>query len=121
AVAGDQLVRRGDDHGAGEGGLCGEMEQVAGVVVEEVQDLHAGGVGEEPVGDVGLPALVGQVGLEADVGALGAFAGLGDDEALAVQDAADGGGGGGVEAFLGQVRGDGGRPGVCALGGEVAA
>lgn len=42
---------------------------------EELLESAAGAVGEEPVGDVGLPAFVGQVGLEADVGAAGAFAG----------------------------------------------
>jgi hypothetical protein len=35
------------------------------VVVEDVEDFHAAAVGEVPVGDVGLPAVVGQLGAEA--------------------------------------------------------
>jgi hypothetical protein len=53
---------------------------IPGVVVEEVVDLHAGAVGELPVGGVGLPAFVGQVGAEPGAGALGPFAGLRGDE-----------------------------------------
>ena len=37
----------------------------SGVVVEDVEDFHAAAVGEVPVSDVGLPAVVGQLGAEA--------------------------------------------------------
>jgi hypothetical protein len=71
------------------GGTCvGEDprgDQGPGVVVEDVEDLHLGAVGEGPVGDVGLPALVGQVGLEAPPGATGPLLGLGDNLAPSAQ------------------------------------
>jgi len=35
------------------------------VVVEEVEDLDLGAVGEEPFGGVGLPELVGEISCEA--------------------------------------------------------
>jgi hypothetical protein len=34
----------------------------SGMVVEDVQDLHLGAVGQPPMGDVGLPAFVGLIG-----------------------------------------------------------
>jgi hypothetical protein len=60
------------------------------MVIEEVQDLGVGAVGEGPVGEVGLPGFVGLVGLEAVQGGLGPFLRLGVDEACGVQDPADG-------------------------------
>jgi hypothetical protein len=33
----------------------------AGMVVDEVEDLDVSAIRQEPVGDVGLPALVGQL------------------------------------------------------------
>ena len=45
------------------------------MVVEPVDDFHAGAVGALPVGEVGLPALVGLVGFEPPIGALGRFLG----------------------------------------------
>ena len=48
-----------DDDVAGDRGVGGAAEQVAGVVVEPVEDLDVGAVGQAPVGEVGLPALVG--------------------------------------------------------------
>jgi hypothetical protein len=47
------------------------------VVIEEVEDLDVGAVGQRPVGRVGLPALVGQLGLEATPRALRSLLGLG--------------------------------------------
>ncbi len=44
-------------------GVAGDGQP--GVVVDDVEDLDVGAVGEVPVGDVGLPAFVGQVGFEA--------------------------------------------------------
>ena len=57
-----------------------QLERVAGVVVQERQDLHVGAVGQGPVGEVGLPALVRQVRLEPQVGALGSLARLRSDQ-----------------------------------------
>jgi hypothetical protein len=61
------------------------------VVVDEVEDLDPGGVGKRPLGRVGLPELIGELSLEADEGSLGPFVGLGRDQALALEDAPDGG------------------------------
>jgi hypothetical protein len=64
-VCGGGFVEAGDDvagleHSAG---VAGHAE--SGVVVEDVEDLDVGAVGEWDVGDVELPALVGLFGLEA--------------------------------------------------------
>jgi hypothetical protein len=50
--------------GFGDGAARDTGQGEPGVVVEEVEDLHAGAVGEVPVGGVGLPAFVGLFGLE---------------------------------------------------------
>jgi hypothetical protein len=65
-------------------------EQVAGVVVEPADDLDLAAIGEPPVGEVGLPALVGCRGLEPDPRAARALARLGDDETRRAEDPADG-------------------------------
>jgi hypothetical protein len=62
------------------------------VVVDDVEDLEVGAVGDGDVGDVGLPALVGQVGFEADVTALGALVGLGGHEPARLEHAPNRGG-----------------------------
>ena len=41
-------------------GVAADAE--SGVVVEEVENLHVGALGELPVGDIKLPALVGLLG-----------------------------------------------------------
>ena len=69
------------DGGAGDAGVGGHGDGVAGVVVEPVEDFDVGAVGEPPVGEVGLPSFVGLFGGEADVGALGSFLWCGFDEA----------------------------------------
>ena len=56
---------------AGDRPVAGDGEDVAGVVVEEDQDLGVLPVGQAAVGEVGLPALVGQLGLEPEVGGSG--------------------------------------------------
>ena len=61
------------------------------MVVEEVQDLDRRSVGELPGGGVALPGLVGQLSLEADEGAARSFVGLRRDQAVALEDAPDGG------------------------------
>lgn len=70
----------GDDDRGCDPGVGGDGEGVAGVVVEEGEDLDVGAIGETPVGHVGLPGLVRLVGLEADVAALRSLLRLlGDD------------------------------------------
>jgi len=59
------------------------------VVVDHVEDLDRGAVGEGPVGDVHLPAFVGEFGNEPLVGAAGPFVGLGGHEPAGVQDPPD--------------------------------
>ena len=46
------------DVGAGDGAARDARDGEPGVVVEEVEDLHVGAVGQLPVGGVGLPAFV---------------------------------------------------------------
>jgi hypothetical protein len=64
AVAGHGGVQAGDDVAGFEDRPGGGASQQPGVVVGDVEDLGVAAVGQRPVGDVGLPALVGQVGLE---------------------------------------------------------
>ena len=51
--------------------------QQPGVIVDHVQDLDLGAVGQAPVGDVGLPSLVRQIGFEPDERGAGRFCGWG--------------------------------------------
>ena len=85
----------GGHDGGGDRPVGGDVQGVAGVVVEPGDDLDAFGepacVGEGVVGEVGLPGLVRHGRLEADVGGLGAFLRLGGDRAVAGQDAVHGG------------------------------
>ncbi len=67
----------GGDQVAGDRGVCGDAQQVAGVVIEPVEDLHVGAVGQVPMGEVGLPAFVGLCGCEASVGGPWPLAGFG--------------------------------------------
>ena len=85
----DRGAEGGHDVLAGDRGVGGQAQGVAGVVIEPGQDLGVGAVGQGPVGEVGLPALVGQVGLEAQVAAFRAFAGFGGDQPFAGQDPPD--------------------------------
>lgn len=55
----------GGDGGAVHPGVSNEIEQVAGVIVEEVKDIDGFAVAESDVGDIGLPAFVGQGRFEA--------------------------------------------------------
>ena len=101
-----------DDIGAGDGSVCARADQEPGVVIEDVEDLDLGVVGEEPVGGVGLPAFVGLVGGEAHVGRLGTFEGLGGDEPATDQGPPDRRGCGDLVEFVLEVPGDGVRTGV---------
>jgi hypothetical protein len=85
------------------------------VVIEDVEDLHLGAVGEVPKGDVGLPELVGEVSLEADEGGAWPLVGLGRNQALAGEDAPDGGDSGDFGDQGDQVMGDGLGAGVMAV------
>jgi hypothetical protein len=60
-----------------DGGESDRRDKQAGVVVDEVQDLDLGVLGQVPVGGVGLPAFVGQAGLEADEGGAAACEAVG--------------------------------------------
>jgi hypothetical protein len=60
-----------------------------GVVVDDVEDLEVGVIGDADVGDVCLPALVREVGLEADVAALGPLVRFRGDEAAGFEDPPD--------------------------------
>ena len=93
---------RGLDRGEG----IGHREE-PGVVVEAVEDVDAGAVGELPVGAVGLPELVGEIGLEADERGLRPFARLRGDQAVAGEDAPDGRHRGRGAEFEAEVVGDG--------------
>ena len=59
AVGIDAAEERVDDVAAGDGSVGGAGEQVAGMVIEPVQDLDVSAVREAPVGEVGLPGFVG--------------------------------------------------------------
>ena len=67
----DQAEEHGHDVIAGHGLMDGAGEQVAGVVIEPVQDLHVGPVREAPVDEVRLPHLVRLRHLKPRVGATG--------------------------------------------------
>lgn len=69
------------DDVCGDAAVGGDGEGVAGAVVEPAEYFDVGVVGEVPVGEVGLPALVGLFGGKADVGRFGAFMWAGFDQA----------------------------------------
>jgi hypothetical protein len=89
------------------------------VIVEPVEDLDLAAVGQAPVGEVGLPALVGRGGLEPDPRAAWALAGLGDDEPGRVEDPPDGRGRWDGETLAPEVPGDGDRTGVKPAAGQL--
>jgi len=71
------FVEGGDDvAGLGRGERAGRDDQ-AGVVIDDVEDLHDRVAVEVPVGRVGLPAFVGQLGFEANERRAGPLVGLG--------------------------------------------
>ena len=63
------------------------------MVIEDVQDLHLAAIGEAPMGDVGLPALVGLLGAEPLPRRPGPFLRLRHHEPAADQDPPDRGDG----------------------------
>ncbi|MDF2745952.1 MAG: hypothetical protein K0S98_236 [Propionibacteriaceae bacterium] len=85
--------QEGSDHGlASDPSTREASKQVAGVVVEPVDDLHAGAVGYLPVGEIRLPALVGLVGLESTIGAFGSLLRFRADQPRGGENTTDGGG-----------------------------
>ncbi len=119
AVGVDCGQEGGDDVVAGDRVVGGAGQQVAGVVVEPVQDLDVGAVGEAPVGEVGLPGLVGLRGFEPEVGRPGSLPWFRDDQAGGVQDASDRGGRRCRQVLLLQVPGQGDRACVQPRGGQL--
>jgi hypothetical protein len=76
------LPEGGQHDGSCDSGVGGDVQGVAGVVVEPGDDLGVGarsavGSGEPVVGEVGLPGLVGLLGFEPDVGRLGSLGRVG--------------------------------------------
>jgi hypothetical protein len=69
--------------------MGGDGQGVAGVVVQERQDLHVSPIGERVVGEVGLPALIRQLRREPDVGGFGSLGRLRTHQPLASQVAGD--------------------------------
>jgi hypothetical protein len=54
----DGLTEGLDDEGAGDGPVGGDRQGVAGMVVQEGEDLDIRAVDQRVVGEVGLPALI---------------------------------------------------------------
>lgn len=115
-IAGERLPEGGSDQRPGDAVSRDRGDQVAGVVVDDVQDLHLdlepAAADQVPVGEVRLPGLVREIGLERAVGALWSLLRLRFDRARTGGDPRDRRGRrvGGVVVF--QVPGDGGRAGV---------
>ena len=65
------------DVGSGDGAAGDAGQGEPGVVIEDVEDLHLGAVGQPPVGGVGLPAFVGLLGGEGPPRRPGRFWGCG--------------------------------------------
>jgi hypothetical protein len=101
--------------------MGGDGEGVAGVVVDEGEDLDVRAAGQAPVGEVGRPGLVRQRGLEADVGGLGSLLGLGLDEPGGVEVPPDRGDGDGAVVVGLEVPADRVGARVEARRGELAA
>jgi len=68
----NSFAELGQHDGSGDAAMHGDRERVAGVVVDPVEDLHVSAIGQPPVGEVRLPALVGLLGGKPDIGGLGA-------------------------------------------------
>jgi hypothetical protein len=116
-VTGGGLAEAVDDVGGLERVADVGANDEAGVVVELVEDLDVGAVGEGPVGGVDLPAFIGLVGLEAHEGALGPLVGLGGDEAPPDQHPPNGRHRGGSAVAALEVRSD--RLGAAVVAGLV--
>jgi hypothetical protein len=125
-VLGKGFAERGEHDRGGDPGVCGDVQGVAGAVVEPGDDLDVGagsavGEGEPVVGEVGLPGLVRHGRLEADVGRLRSLLGLGGDEPCRGEVADDGRSRDLVSVVVGQVPGDGVGAGVQSRVGQFLA
>ena len=89
AIAGGGVTEAVDHVGGFEDAAGVGADDEPGVVVDLVEDLDVGAVGQRPVGGVELPAFVGLLGLEADERALRSLVGLGSDEPALGQDPPD--------------------------------
>jgi hypothetical protein len=101
--------------------MGGDRKGVPGVVIDPGQDLGVRAAGQRAAGEAGLPALVRQVGLEPDVGRLRTLGRVGSYQSLPRQGTADGGRRHPQAVAVLQVPGDGMRPAVQALPGQVLA
>jgi hypothetical protein len=99
----------------------GRADQQPGVVVDDVEDLHVGAVGQLPVGDVGLPAFIRHLRGEPHIRRPRSFLRLRGDAPPAGQDPPDRRDRRRLTVPLTQVEGDGRRPGVQALLGQPLA
>ena len=79
-----------EDDVAGDAAMHGDRECLAGVVIEPVEDLHIRLVGQPPVGEVRLPALIGLLGGKPDVGGFGPLLRGGGDQTGRAQVPMDG-------------------------------
>jgi hypothetical protein len=86
---GDAGAEGGQDHGGGDLGVGGDVQGIAGVVVQPRDDLHVGAVGEGDVGEVGRPGLVRLLVLEPDSSDLGLLLRGEDHPAVADDDTRD--------------------------------
>jgi hypothetical protein len=94
-------------------------DEQPGVVIDQVQDLDLGAVGQVPEGKVALPELIGEVRLKPIEGCLGTLVGLGDDEPLALEDTPDAGARRQLGEAFGEVMEDGLGAGVEAGAGRL--
>ena len=117
-MVGSGVGEAGDNVGARDAAVGDAGQQVAGVVIEPVEDFGVGAIGELPVGEVRLPAFVGLGGFKAAVRALGAFAWLRGDQAVVVQDAPDRRGRGRPQTLLLEMPLQGHRSGIESVCGE---
>jgi hypothetical protein len=99
----------------------GRGDQEPGVIIDDVEDLHAGAAGQLPVSDVHLPALVRQVRAEPHVRRSRPFLRLRGDQAAAAQHPPDRRRRRHLVTALGQVPGDRLRPGIQALPSQLLA
>lgn len=116
SVVVDGVVERVGHCFAGYSAVGGEVEKVAGVVVDPADDFAVEVVGV-PVGEVGLPQTVGLWCGEELVGGAGSFLGLLGDASGGFEDPPNGGGAD-VDVVLGEVVGDGVCSGIEAFRGE---
>jgi hypothetical protein len=125
-VPGKGFTEGGDHDRGGDPLVCGDVQGVAGAVVEPADDLgvragSAVGAGEPVVGEVGLPGLVRHRCFEPEVGGLRPLLGFGGDQPCRGEVAADGRSRYPVSVVVLEVPGDGLRAGAQAGVGQLLA